>query len=292
VDRALLTMRSRTELAACAGACLLLFLVGACERVVSIAAPSETPRLVVEARIESPYSGAPDTPRIRLTTTQPYFDAGPAAPATGAVVLLRDGVSPPMSLTAATGGEYVGAPMTVVPGRLYELDITWDGDHFVAVDTAADVAPIDSVYFGTTRESSADGRATLAFRDAPGRSDYLLWDQWVNGVRLGGPDASLRRRPIASDNGFDGLVVLGFSPFDGVAVPIGAAVRVRQKGISRAIFDFHAALNEQLARDGWPFSEPMSSVRGNVRNRTTPSRRPSGYFSVGRYDERTRVRTR
>lgn len=285
-------MRARSDVAALAGACLCLSLLGACERVVPIEVPAESPRLVVEGRIESPRNGAPDIPRIRISTTQPYFEDRPATPVTGAVVLLRDGTGPPIPLVAGAAGEYVGAPLTVVPDRVYSLEITWGGEEFVAVDTAADVAPIDSLYFTPLAASPNERRATLSFRDVPGRPDRYLWDQWVDGVRLRGPTASLRFRPIASDIGIEGSAVSGFAPFHSVAIPLGATVRVRQQGISRTTFDFFVMLNDQLARDGWPFSQLPASVKGNVRNRTTPARRPSGYFSVGRYDERTLVRTR
>lgn len=273
-----------------ASACLSLSLLAACERVVTVSVPTEAPRLVVEARIESPRTGAPDVPRVRLTTTQPYFDARAATPVTGAVVLLSDGVGAPRPLTADADGAYVGAPLVVVPGRVYTLDITWDGDRLVAVDTAADVVAIDSAYFAPIDGTANDRSATLDFRDAPGRPDRYLWDQWVDGMRVGGGDSTSRSRAIASDDGFDGRIVRGFSPYGGVAIRVGATVRLRQRGISPSVFDFYAALNDQLLNDGSPFAQPMVSVKGNVRNLSTPARRASGYFSVGRYDERTFVR--
>lgn len=285
-------MPARHVRAGRAGAGVLLALLTACERVVTVSLATEAPRLVVEGRIESPRDGRPDVPRVRLTTTQPYFDARPASPVTSAVVRLSDGVGPPIALTAGPAGDYVGAALTVVPGRVYTLEVTWNGDRYVAVDTAADVVAIDSLYLTPISGTPNDRRAELDFRDAAGRPDAWLWDQWMDGVRVRGADTTSVHRAIGTDEGLDGRIVRGFAPYGDVPVGVGVTVRVRQQGISASVRAFYVALNAQLQNDGSPFGQPSISVVGNVRNVTTPSRRASGYVSVGRYDERTVVRTR
>jgi hypothetical protein len=40
-----------------------------------------------------------------------------------------------------------------------------------------------------------------------------------------------------------------------------------------------------VGNNGSPFGVPISGVRGNVANVTTPSRRAVGYFIAGEYTE-------
>jgi hypothetical protein len=53
---------------------------------------------------------------------------------------------------------------------------------------------------------------------------------------------------------------------------------IRQFGISRGMFNYFTPMGEQTSNDGSPFSVPPSSVRGNVRNLTNPTRPALGYF--------------
>lgn len=289
-------MRPVPHLLPCRPALLVAALgLTACERVVNVTLPTETPRLVVEARIESPRSGAADVPRVRLTTTQPYFDAQQPPAARGAVVVLRDALGATLTLTESSPGEYTGPAQVIAPGRAYTLDITWGGDRYVATDTAADVAPLDSLYFALPPAgfpgTRSGLRATINFSDPGGTTNYYQWDQWINGTRVLGVDTLSFGRAIITDLGLDGRPIDGYAPYVGIVIPAGASVRLRQRGLSASAFDYFVALNEQVTNDGSPFALPSTSVRNTIRNVTTPAKRASGYFSVGRYDERTAVRS-
>lgn len=288
-------MMLRRRFADVTGLAVLLLSTAACERVVSVRVPSEAARLVVEARLESPRTGAAEVPRVRLTTTQAYFDAQRPPAATGAVVVLRDNAGGTVPLAETSAGEYTGPAQIIVPGRVYTLEITWGGDRYVAVDTAADVAALDSLYFALPPAGFPGRRtglrATIDFRDPGGTTNHYLWDQWINGTRVLGADSLTFSRAVITDVGLDGRAIEGFAPYAGVVVAPGATVRLRQRGLSPTAFDYFVALNEQLSNDGSPFALPSTSVRNTIRNLTSPSRRASGYFSAGRYDERTAVLT-
>jgi hypothetical protein len=72
--------------------------------------------------------------------------------------------------------------------------------------------------------------------------------------------------------------VTQFQPYEGIAIPPGGEVLVRQAGLSEGMFRYYFALSDQVSADGSIFSVPPSSVRGNVANRTDPRRYPLGYF--------------
>jgi len=261
-----------------------------CERVVDLDIAEGPRRLVVEARLERVLGAVSGTQVIRLSTTSPYFDAAASPAAHGAVVTVTDDAGGVTTFTeSGVAGVYTTSQLVVVAGRGYSLRIDYDGGRYEASEVAQSDAPIDSLYLDTPqpgRFSGSDGvRATIDFADPAGARNFYLWDQYVNGIRQLGPDTSFKYRVSASDDAFDGILVEGFQPYEGVDIPPGGAVLLRQIGLSEAMFRYYFALSDQVSADGSPFSVPPAGVRGNVANRTDPSRFPLGYFFVAEVSE-------
>jgi hypothetical protein len=258
-------------------------LLAGCERVVALDVAEGPRRLVVEARLERILGAVSGTQSITLRTTAPYFDAEAAPPATGATVTVTDdsGRVVPF-LESAVPGRYVTDALVITAGRRYSLAITYAGERFESSEVAQTVAPIDSLYLDAPQPGRFSGeggvRATIEFRDPGGVENYYLWDQFVNGVRQLGPDTSFKFRVAAADDAFDGIRVTQFQPYEGIDIPPGGDVLVRQAGLSEAMFRYYFALSDQVSADGSAFSVPPASVRGNVANRTDPTRYPLGYF--------------
>jgi extradiol dioxygenase family protein len=174
-------------------------------------------------------------------------------------------------------------------GATYALAILWDGQRFEGRSIAHAVAPIDSLYFDPPKPGRFSGtggvRATIDLADPAGRRDFYLWDQFVDGVRALGPDSTFRYRVIAPDDAVDGLRIRGFQPYEGIDIPVGSTVVMRQIGLSEEIYRYYFALSDQVSADGSPFAVPPASVRGNVANVTDPSRFPLGYFYAAEVSE-------
>ena len=66
----------------------------------------------------------------------------------------------------------------------------------------------------------------------------------------------------------------------------------RQYGISEEVYRYLFALGEQTTNDGSPFAVPAASVRGNIVNRTNPSRYPLGFFMATEITEAVGVAPR
>jgi hypothetical protein len=275
-------------------AVLALPVLAACEKVVEIEVADGPVRLVVEGRLEAlrgaTASTASGQQSLRLTTTAPYFTNSASPPARGAVVSVRDDRGTVVLFReSSTPGTYVTDSLVAAAGRTYTLRIEWQGDRYEAVEALNAVAGIDSLYFTPRprRDPVKDGlRATIDLRDPPSVRNYYLWDQFVDGTRLLSPDTLFRYRVVTSDEFYQGRRVRAFQPFDGRAVRSGQEVMVRQYSISEAVWRYYDALNQQVDGDGSPFSVPPASVRGNVANLTTPSKRALGYFVATEVAER------
>lgn len=275
---------------------LLACVFAACERVVDLNLPEAPRRLVVEARLERALDFTPQTQSIKLSTTSDYFSGEFPPPATGAAVSVTDDLNRTTVFTeTATAGTYQ-APATFVVGRgrTYTLSINWEGQRYVAKDSTRQVPRINSLYFDTPqagRYSGTEGfRASINFVDPANVQNYYLWEQFVNGVRQTGPDTIVKLRVIGTDQIYNGKPVDGFQPFEGIDIPLDAAVIVRQIAISEATYRYYLALNEQLSSDGSPFAVPPANVRGNVQNTTNIPLPALGYFYVSEVSSRLATR--
>jgi Domain of unknown function (DUF4249) len=277
--------------------CAALLTVSAmgCERIVTVSAPVVTTRLVVEARLERVRGAVTGAQRIRLSTTSPYFAGSLPPAARGAIVRVADdsGRVVPFTESTTEPGSYATTALIIAPGRAYTLRITWQGQEYTATERTQAGVTMDSLYFtkrsaagAVTSSSNTTGlRATITVRDPVGVANFYLWDQYVDGTRLIVTDTSLFVRPVASDELFDGFVFEDFQPYDGITVKSGQMVRVRQVSISKQIYRFYLALQDQGFNDGSPFGLPPASLRGNVANVTTPSNLALGYFAVSEVTE-------
>ncbi len=264
-----------------------------CERVVKITAPSSTPQLVVEARLERERAAATGDQLIRLSTTQDVFSAVAPSAVRGATVRVVDDSARETVFAESAGepGVYRAPKMALPVGRRLTLEIGWAGDQYRATETVQRGVGMDSLFFRPQSSAQNPGpslRATIAAQDPGTSKNFYLWDQWIDERRLVVPDSGLPGRVVASDELFNGGNVRSFQPYDGWTVRPGQLVRVRQLAISEQAFRFYQTLTAQVSNDGSPFGVPASSVRGNVANITTPSTLAIGYFIVGEYSELTR----
>ena len=276
--------------------CLLLALaLAGCERVVDLDVPEGPRRLVIEARLERVTGRVNGNQSITLTTTAPYFSDAAPPPATGATVRVTDDAGVVVTFGESAPGRYTTTLLTIRVGAQYKLTVTFEGQTYESTETAMSVAPIDSLYLEAPqpgRFSGTEGvRATIDLVDPPGLGNFYLWDQFIDGVRVLGPDSSFKYRMVAMDDAVDGLTIEGFQPYEGIDIPVGSTVLMRQVGLSERMYRYYFAFSDQVSSDGSPFAVPPSSIRGNVSNITDPSRFPLGYFHAAEIAEARVTRT-
>lgn len=272
----------------------LLITLAACERVVDLDVGEGPKRLVIEARLERIIGNVSGNQVITLTTTAPYFSDSPPPPAIGATVRVTDGSGATVTFVESAPGRYTTSQLTLSVGTEYRLTIIYEGQTYESTETAMSVAPIDSLYLEAPRPgrfSGTDGvRATIDLVDPPGLGNFYLWDQYIDNVRVLGPDSSFKYRMVARDDAVDGLTIQGFQPYEGIDIPVGSTVVMRQVGLSERMFRYYFAFSDQVSADGSPFAVPPASIRGNVSNVTDASRFPLGYFYVAEVSEARVVR--
>lgn len=273
------------------GVALLATATG-CTRVVDLTVDEGPVRLVVEGRIELIKGDTLGLQRIRLTTTDAFANPTAVPAATGATVVVTDdqGRVYPFAESSTRPGDYLARGLIARIGGRYTLAIRYDGDRYEGTDQVRSVSPIDSLYFVFKPKTIASGdsgfRARIDYADPPGKGNYYLWELFVGDTARLSRDPGNRFRVISEDRFYDGGRVIGYEPFDEEVLESDDRVLMRQVALSEASFRFYAALFEQSAGGGSPFSTPPASVRGNVANMDRPARYPLGYFVAAEVAER------
>ena len=166
----------------------MFVLLAACDQVVDVSVNSVEPYLVVDAWL----THLAQDQKIRLTTTQPYYDNRFATGVTNAQVVVSDDRGTIFSFQDVGNGDYVYAsPDTFgVVGRTYFLDINWNGHRYTAWSEVKRVPPIDSITF-TYEEASAFSPAYYYSEffgtDPVGEGDAYWLKVWKNGLFLNKP---------------------------------------------------------------------------------------------------------
>jgi len=274
---------------------MLALLLGACERVVEVDLPNGPTRLVVEARLERVLENVNGRQVIVLSTTGPYLSGVRPPAVRGTTVSVTDDLGHvSVFVEQGTPGQYVTSALVIERNRRYTLRVNWEGSQFESTTTTATIPRIDSLYFVAAKPGQFSGkwgvRATIDTKDPGDERNFYLWEQYLNSVKQLGPDSSIRLPVIVNDELVNGRPVIGYQPFEGIDIPVGTQVLIRQIGLTAELYRYYFALSEQVSNDGSIFAVPLASVRGNVANRTNPVQRALGYFSVSEVSEIRAVR--
>ena len=264
---------------------LVALALAGCEDVITVdLGDGAPPRLVVEGVVVAGSS----VQRVVLTTTAPYFEPGPAPPASGAVVTVSDDLGRSWTFPETASGVYESADVVAEPGRTYTLDVALpdgvaDGGRYRAVDVLRPVPPIDALRLAFVADAEAgDGyRVRVDFRDPPGRGDGYRWTTLADGEVRRPPELTVLTGLLADDERFDGRRVEGYGPNEDAAFFPGETVTVVQQSLSPRALAFYRVLLEQSSPEAGgagPFDVPPVNVRGNVANLTTPDRPAFGFF--------------
>ncbi|MCW5910640.1 MAG: DUF4249 domain-containing protein [Cyclobacteriaceae bacterium] len=285
--------------------CLAVFLIPAvfysCEDVINPKLENAEPILVVDAWINN----LPDSQKIYLTRTQPYFEHVLPPGVSGATVTITDEHGTVYNFTEKNPGEYFWAPAgnTVFGevGLKYSLTIQVAGETFAAESKMGRVPPVDSITFYMEKGNQFIDDLYLAEfwstdPEEPGDSYWIK--TFKNGLWLNKPSEILTAYDAGFSKGssFGGVQFIapirrGINPFDTdendrllSPYQVGDSVYVQIHAISEASFNF---LNEVAIQTNRPggfgelFSTPLANVSTNIRNTAAGGSKVVGFFNVG-----------
>lgn len=120
--------------------------------------------------------------QVRLSTSVNYKEASTFPPVTGATVTLSDNAGGREVLREAGPGQYAGATLKGVPGRVYTLRVETGGASYVAVSTLPLVVPFEELHTEPSAFGADDGLQTaVQYTDPVGLGNNYLFRQYRNG---------------------------------------------------------------------------------------------------------------
>ncbi len=276
---------------------IVTFALSSCETVIDADLDTGPSQLSVDAWI----TDQPGEQRIRLTQTAPYLQNGPATPATGARVGLRDSKGRIFEFTDPDNdGYYTWKPASTKDtlgriGERYEFGVEFGGQQYVSVSRMNRVPAIDSIIFREERITPVSEergfQAEYYAKDLPGATDFYRVRYFRNG--------QLQNRPsdliLLFDAGFS-----GGSDTDGLMFirPLRQAinperfyarndtVKVEVQSITPEAFYFFIELQGQITNGGL-FATPPANVPTNIVNVNPKGKAATGFFVASAVRSRT-----
>ena len=161
----------------------LAFLLGStsCQKVITLDLKTSVSQLVIEGNLAG--DGRPC--QVSLTTSTDYYNPSAFAPVRGATPTLTDnaGGLEVLRETASAPGQYAGATLLGVPGRVYTLRVETGGAAYVAQSTLpAPVVPFEKLSTQLSATGSSNIQAVVDYTDPAGLGNSYLFRQYRNGV--------------------------------------------------------------------------------------------------------------
>ena len=241
---------------------VLATLIG-CEDVIEIEAPSETPRLFVDAILRIDESETFTTAVVQVGTTNSFFeevsttelqqiiirnnDYEPAGPLdSNFIILLETG---PGRYEATAGTNFFTEGML-------QLTLEHEGQRYLANTEYVPAVPIDTLIQGEGELfSGEETEIIVSFTDEPERNDFYLFD-FDFGEYL-----------VTEDEFYQGQT-FEFSYFYDEGVNAGREIEIQLLGVDEPFYNYMNQIIVQAGGDQGPFQTPAATVRGNIINTT------------------------
>lgn len=282
----------------------LIFLTAvlySCEDVINPQLESAEPVLVIDAWINN----LPDSQKVILTRTQPYFQNILPPAVSGATVTITDQSGTVFSFLEDKPGEYVWVPSgNDVFGTLglnYTLSVQTNGETFIAESRMGRVPVVDSItFFVQEGNQFIDDLYQAEFwaKDPLETGDAYWIKFYKNGVQQNKPSEIITAYDAGFTKGgnFSGVEFIppirrAINPFDTDAddqllspYQVGDSVSVQIHAVTEAAFNFLNQVAIQTDRPGGfseLFSTPLANVSTNIRNTNANGSKVVGFFNVG-----------
>jgi len=235
---------------------ILGFLFFSCEDVIEVDAPSEAPKLNIDALIRVDTSKTRTTVKVIAGLTSSFFDELKPAKLNQIVITnLRSETS--LFLQESDPGIYVGVQNTTffTDGEL-ALSIEHEDQTYEARATYMEASEITKLEQGNgTLFEGNETEIIIAFTDIPNEDNYYLFDFDFNEY-------------LVTEDDFHKGKSFEFSYFYNDDITPGMEININLLGIDEAFYNYMDLVIVQSGSSQGPFQTPVATVKGNITNIT------------------------
>ena len=239
----------------------------ACEEVVQLDLPTESPRLAIDASFQMTPNET-FTQEVKLRLSGGFYQEENPVVSEANVQLIDLTNNQTLDFVYDASLESFKADFTPSFDTDYKLRIVYDNETYESTtEQLMHAAPIDNLEQGDNTLFDGDEKEVIiSFTDSAERDDFYLFDF---GYQL----------YLATKDEFYQGNLFTFSYFYD-DLQAGDVADIKIMGIDERHFNFMTILIEQTEDGGNPFSTTPSTVRGNLSNLTNPEHYPMGYFRL------------
>ena len=256
---------------------LICTLLVSCEDVIDLELNTAKPKLVIDASLLWPKGTNGNTQSIQLSLTSPFFDTN-VPPANGAIVTVTDSNNNTFNfIEDSNTGIYKTESFIPVIGEVYNLNIIYNNETYMATESMIPVTPIESVEQKNDAGFSGDEiELKVFYTDPKGIENFYLFE--FNIVKF-----STTYLEVYDDEFTDGNRIFAF--YSNNDMELVDEVIITNQGLSERAYEFYNILLQQTDENsGDPFQTQPATVRGNCVNQTNPDNFPLGYFRISETD--------
>ena len=239
----------------------------ACEEVIQLDLPTETPRLAIDASLlMTPNQTFTQVVKLSLSGNF-YQEENPVV--SNASVQLVD-LTNNQILNCVYDATLENFKMDFTPSfnTDYKLRVVYENETYESsIEQLMHAVPIENLeQGGNTLFTGDEKEVIISYTDSAERDDFYLFDF---GYQL----------YLATKDEFYQGNLFTFSYFyDDLLAGDQAVIKIM--GINERHFNFMTILIDQTEDGGNPFNTTPSTVRGNISNLTNPDHYPMGYFRL------------
>lgn len=238
-----------------------------CTKVIDIDLNKSNPQYIIEGEV----TNAVAVQTVHITRSVNFSEDNNYPAVTNAVVIISDDAGNLDTLIQDEPGYYKTTKIAGIPGRTYKMEVSVDGQRFIASSKMPEPVLIDTLRMEERPSFGENIKApAVTFHEPAGTGHYYYFMVYRNHHRI-------KTIYIDDDQASDGTVINRFLPDADSSYNAGDKVCVDLQSITKEVYEYYFSLQQTIGQSSATPANPVTNISGsNVL----------GYFSAHTADRR------
>lgn len=234
-------------------AAISILSASSCTKVIDIDLNKSNPQYIIEGEVTN--AAAEQT--VHITRSVNFSEDNKYPAVTNAVVVISDDAGNLDTLIQDEPGYYKTTKIAGIPGRTYKMDVSVDGQSFIASSKMPEPVLIDTLRM---EERPSFGKNIIApavtFHEPAGTGHYYYFMVYRNHHRI-------KTLYIDDDQASDGTVINRFLPDADSSYNTGDKVCVDLQSITKEVYEYYFSLQQTIGQSSATPANPVTNISGS-----------------------------